>query len=579
MSPKQFHGITRVVVVLAVAVLYSPRCLGDNSATTAPLVVGYTGEQAPGLPAGTTYQRLTYFPTINNAGIVVYGSTPPSSSATTSIWVENLGSESLLYTAGGQAPGAPPGDKFNYFVAASGDQNNSFIVNDSGHLAFAGVFNAPGTENGFSTGIWSNQSGAVTAIALQGSQPPGYVGTWKFNPTPTPTGQPTQLWFNNEGDVAFLGKVTNATSDYSIGIWSTLGGSLHVVAADGMPAPGTSSGVTFSNNGSPAMPAFNGKGEVAFFGDLVGTGIARGANDTGLWAERNGMLALVARAGGQVPGLPTGTTFTKFPYGFSANAPGFNAAGQLAFDAQFGPGTNKSGVWAGQPAALELVAVTGEQAPGTPAGTVFGGTPIITFRMPIINRDGDVAFEGQLTGTGITANNKAGIWYTVDGNLTLLARGGDQAPGAPAGTNFLSFGSFVLNSQGRIAFLANTTAGNGIWAQNTLGQLTLIALVGQPLQLKPGLFLNPDSLSFAGNSGNEDGQQSGFNDLGQVVFFAGDSNITGIFISNAAAVPEPASFFLLGTGAIVLAATSLVNRRKARRRRLLLSADRRRRFA
>jgi len=100
----------------------------------------------------------------------------------------------------------------------------------------------------------------------------------------------------------------------------------------------------------------------------------------------------------------------------------------------------------------------------------------------------------------------------------------------------------------------------------------LIALVGEQLQLGPGQFLDPTSLSFAGGSGNEDGQQSGFNDLGQVAFFAeGSNNVSGIFISNVAAVPEPASVFLLGAGAIVIAATVVVNRRRQRRHFLLLA--------
>ena len=310
-NPNQFRSLIQFVAVVAAALLNAPKCLRANIPTPSLEVVGYTGEQAPGLPAGTTYQYLTTVPAINDAGIVVYGSEPASSSGTTSIWVENQGSESLLYRTGAQAPAHPSGDKLVYFPAAFGGATSSFIVNDSGSLAVAGVFNSSVTENGVATGIWSNQSGTLTTIALQGTQPPGYLG-WKFNPMPAPTGQPSGVWFNDEGDVAFLGEIV-AGSNYSIGIWSTTGGSLHVVATDGTPAPGTGSGVNFYNNGSPTMPALNPSGQVAFFGDLTGTGIVHATNDTGLWAQHNGTLALVARAGGQAPDCRQERRFPSSP--------------------------------------------------------------------------------------------------------------------------------------------------------------------------------------------------------------------------------------------------------------------------
>ena len=111
----------------------------------------------------------------------------------------------------------------------------------------------------------------------------------------------------------------------------------------------------------------------------------------------------------------------------------------------------------------------------------------------------------------------------------------------------------VFNASGEVAFDADTTAGEGIWAQNTMGQLTLIAFQGEPLQEAPGQFLVPTGFSFSGGSGNEDGLQSGFNDLGQIAFYArgvsGGNNISGIFISNAAAVPEPSTCLLAAIGA------------------------------
>ena len=315
MQFNRFHTFALIAATAGIPILFAnERAL---AAVPSVQVVAYTGEQAPGMPAGVTYQYLTPDPAINNAGMVVYGSTPPSNSGTAGIWIENHGLESLLYQAGTQAPGVPSGDKFQFFHAAFGGGASGFIANDNGQIAFAANINSPTSLQGYSTGVWSDASGALTATGLQGNPVPGFAAGWTFSNLPTNgTGQRTTLWFNDEGDVAFLGEAVvpaGPSYNYSYGIWSTTGGSLQVVAAQETPAPGTATGVVFENNGSPTMPAFNPKGQVAFFGELAGTGIVYGTNDTGLWAQNNGTLALVARAGGPAPGTSAGTYVLQIP--------------------------------------------------------------------------------------------------------------------------------------------------------------------------------------------------------------------------------------------------------------------------
>jgi hypothetical protein len=125
-----------------------------------------------------------------------------------------------------------------------------------------------------------------------------------------------------------------------------------------------------------------------------------------------------------------------------------------------------------------------------------------------------------------------------------------------------SVDSDILNAAGRVAFFATivgpgvTSSNNhGIWAQDPFGNLQLIAREGNQLQVAPGVFhtIIMNGLEFAGGSGNDDGVRSGFNDRGQVAFFAAfDDNSSGIFISNAV-VPEPSSMILV-LGALSVAA-------------------------
>ena len=69
------------------------------------------------------------------------------------------------------------------------------------------------------------------------------------------------------------------------------------------------------------------------------------------------------------------------------------------------------------------------------------------------------------------------------------------------------------------------------------------------------------SLSFTGGSGNEDGLPSGFNERGQVAFYATFTDgSSGVFVSNVVAVPEPTALLLM------VGALGAVDRRGTRRR-------------
>ena len=48
----------------------------------------------------------------------------------------------------------------------------------------------------------------------------------------------------------------------------------------------------------------------------------------------------------------------------------------------------------------------------------------------------DFLFRADVTGSGVGATNNQGVWSEGSGSLSLVARTGTQAPGAPGGVNF-----------------------------------------------------------------------------------------------------------------------------------------------
>jgi hypothetical protein len=223
----------------------------------------------------------------------------------------------------------------------------------------------------------------------------------------------------------------------------------------------------------------------------------------------------------------------------------------LAFQAELaGPGvdaTNNRGIWVqGRDIGWTLVARTGDPAPGAASGVNFSA-----LGAALLNGPGEIAFLGRVSGPGVSANNDDGIWAEREGTgLTLVAREGEPAPGTQSGVQFSTLLARALNAAGQVAFSARLTGSGfsfdeGIWAQNRSGELILIARAGEQLDVDdgPGLDLRTiSSLSFAGNSGNEDGRHSAFNDRGQLAFAAiFTDGTTGVFVSNRVAIPEPTS--------------------------------------
>lgn len=78
---------------------------------------------------------------------------------------------------------------------------------------------------------------------------------------------------------------------------------------------------------------------------------------------------------------------------------------------------------------IEVIAVTGQQAPGTAEGVVFSRLESMA-----LNSSGTLAFSAELSGPGVVDGNDEGIWIgSTSAELDLLARSGDTVPGASPG--------------------------------------------------------------------------------------------------------------------------------------------------
>src|SRR5262249_35207629 len=170
---------------------------------------------------------------------------------------------------------------------------------------------------------------------------------------------------------------------------------------------------------------------------------------------------IVARDGLQAPDMSAGITFDQLSFKFSLRQSNDN---QIAFTGDItGPGissTNDSGVWAGDPANLKLIAQKNDVAPGS------GGLHFTSIDDNIaFGNGGFVSFLGNLE------NNKSGLWSGTDNNVQLVAMEGGAAPGLSGYTFGHFFGNgahLTTNNLQRVAFQQTVSSASsslgGIWS-------------------------------------------------------------------------------------------------------------------
>jgi hypothetical protein len=426
------------------------------------------------------------------------------------------------------------------------------ILNDAGQASFYGIA-TPNSVGPSLSGAWVKRTDSVELVALAGNHAPGTPPDVNFFSLINGL-----VLLNDSGHTAFSSfvrgsPVNTITEANDIGIWSDSSGTLQLVAREGDQAPDTSGGTLFDRFSEPVM---NDVGQIAFAGSTVGLN-GPGTLD-GIWSGAVGDLRLKFRTEDHAPGTPAGVNFHAF------TEPALNNAGRTAFYALLTgedvASSNGEGIWSEGSGNLEMLARKGSQAPGTPSGVNFAG-----FNYPVINTAGKTAFVASLSGSSVDQTNGSGLWTDSSGDLALAFRAGEQAPGTPTGAKFGGFGTPAVNAEGQLAFIGSLyhptpprggpppdpqlyggvddTNDQGIWATDLNGTLRLIAREGDQFEVAPSDLRTIATLKFAGNTGNEDGRASGFNDAGQIAFsaFFTDGS-SGVFVSNVVANSLPGDF-------------------------------------
>ncbi|NOS99589.1 MAG: hypothetical protein HOP29_03075 [Phycisphaerales bacterium] len=289
------------------------------------------------------------------------------------------------------------------------------------------------------------------------------------------------------GNVLFWGQFRRDGEPFArSALWYGQPGKLVPIMYDGMPAPHFPPGVEIGEPSSSSAIAENGM--LALTVGLRGPGITAGFNDRVIYVGWPGRLRKGLQGGDPAPGTERGTIIDlTLPFGFGAQISDNGVLMVLAYlSGSKVDDTNDRAMWIGPHGDLKLVWRKGMIAPGT-NGARFRWADSIKF-----NHAEQVAFRGGLVHEhGVGFENGTGYWWADDGQMSLVARGGDQAAELPPGVLYRanSTSDPAISAQGSISYLMGLT-GTGATPDNDIalwvirdGTTSLVARKGDPAPL------------------------------------------------------------------------------------------------
>jgi hypothetical protein len=288
-------------------------------------------------------------------------------------------------------------------------------------------------------------------------------------------------------------------------------------------------------------------GTLAFGAFLKGASINE-ENDVGLWLGRPEAVRIIVREGDTVPGIDSASFSELNIVNFEVDH-----SGRLLFPARIvGPqinAANNFGYWSSSGNAMEMLFRSGEPAPN------IAGASLTYFRVEPIVGD-EYLLLANLSGANVTYANDSAMFVGTPGNMRLVYREGDQAPGAPPGVvmgqvSTTNWGT-PTSRDGHVAFRTELT-GPGVNGANdgayymadSDGKLFLLAREGDMFDVGGGELKQVQELynELVGGPMDET-----MNSDGQLIFrVLFMDNTHGVYIAQI--VPEPNSIALLFSAA------------------------------
>ena len=226
-------------------------------------------------------------------------------------------------------------------------------LNNHGAIAFSGEVGQP--DNPVRGAYVADRKGHITTVASVETPGPG-GGTFSRASNPS---------LNNEGDVAFSGRLSTVTNRVrSVYLREAETGKILAIANAGDPTPGGGELVT------TGIPRINDRGDVAFLG-FFAFDPTTVFNPTGLFLHHRHALTRIAGPGDLMPGGGHVTFISDIDWNV-----GLNNRGELAFCT--GLDNGEEGIYTYSHGSIHLVARTGTVIPGV--GTIFSlemGNPVV----------------------------------------------------------------------------------------------------------------------------------------------------------------------------------------------------------
>jgi hypothetical protein len=390
-------------------------------------------------------------------------------------------------------------------------------------------------------------SGAAYAQGLMSTQ--GVVVATNGDTVPDDLGAPISgFTFSNLGDncvldesgnVFFRGRFvdslgsTTTYNDRAL-FYGSSRATLKLVARGGDQAPGFPAGVQI-RTASGSSTSFPGTVRISPSGgmwwgttvwDSTGTAVppvTSSVNDEVIYGGPLGAQTVLLRRGDAAPGT-AGATFIQAFSSPSLSTMCFNRNGDCAFQGALTGGdvvgtSNQSGLWAGPPASLTMLA-----RKGTALGAMPGYNVSATSSLPFgptlnMNDAGEVLYEVMLDTTvgsplPDATNDRVLLLHTPSFGSQVVAREGDVVPG-PSGCTFNavsgdawtpSFSTNYLTRSGQMFFMSTLRGGDVIGTANDamlfrggVGTLAPVVRKGDAAPGTPAFFANFSAASLLHN--------------------------------------------------------------------------------